>query len=354
MKICLLIDNIGNGGAQRQLYNLALFLKKEKFDVEVLYYNQSSTFYKKKFKQNDIKLSFIRSSNSVFRHFIIVNYLTRKKYNLVVSFLIVPSLYNVLAKFFSFKGHKATCSFRSSHSVIETSFIKHIYIYIIGFYTDSFIVNSRLNYYYFKQYFFHKKVELVYNQVDSLFFQVFNPVNQNKIKVLVTSSHRNLKNGLGLAKAINMLSKEDKNHICVDWYGSKTDDSSYEDLSNYIKSNNLTNIITLKKPTTDVHLLLKKYDCIGLFSFHEGFPNTICEGASSGKLIISSKLSGLQEIFSHQSNLFFNPNNVSDIKDSFKQLISLDANQARLIQLKNQSIAKELFFNNQTLNNFIK
>ena len=44
-KIILFTDNLGSGGAQRQVANVAVLLKKARYDVSVLVY-QDNPFYK--------------------------------------------------------------------------------------------------------------------------------------------------------------------------------------------------------------------------------------------------------------------------------------------------------------------
>ena len=44
MKVLCLIDGLGSGGAQRQLVGLASLLKKEGYDVLVVYYHGDHFF----------------------------------------------------------------------------------------------------------------------------------------------------------------------------------------------------------------------------------------------------------------------------------------------------------------------
>ncbi|MBR2022006.1 MAG: glycosyltransferase family 1 protein, partial [Clostridia bacterium] len=75
-KVILFTDNLGSGGAQRQVTNVAVLLKKAGYDVSVLVY-QDIPFYKPLLDENDVPVVFVESKGTASRMLGIRKYLNK-------------------------------------------------------------------------------------------------------------------------------------------------------------------------------------------------------------------------------------------------------------------------------------
>ena len=95
-RILCLIDSLGSGGAQRQMVNLAIALKKKGYDVSFLTYYPSS-YFQTYLDSNGIPIVQLDCS-SFFKRLINCRRIIRRgKYDVVISFLEIPSLINEIS-----------------------------------------------------------------------------------------------------------------------------------------------------------------------------------------------------------------------------------------------------------------
>ena len=98
MKLLLLIDSLGCGGAQRQLANLAVELKKCGHDIRFVRY-WDDNFYLPLLEKNEIRPILINQKNMFLRALRIRSLLRSEKPDVVISFLDAPNFYASLASF---------------------------------------------------------------------------------------------------------------------------------------------------------------------------------------------------------------------------------------------------------------
>ena len=100
------------------------------------------------------------------------------------------------------------------------------------------------------------------------------------------------KDHLTLLRAIKNLKNKDFFQLNIVGYGSQ-----FSNISNYIKDNNLKNIVKIYKNINDAAKFYKEADLFILTSLYEGFPNVLVEAAQNNIPIISTKCnSGPREI----------------------------------------------------------
>jgi glycosyltransferase involved in cell wall biosynthesis len=173
---------------------------------------------------------------------------------------------------------------------------------------------------------------------------------------VVPASHRKVKNLLGLIEAVHKLSSNEKQKIIIDWYGDKNADIYSYDLYclalKKIEAYNLQSVIYLHSPTNNISAIIQNADFVGLFSFHEGFPNSVCEGMACGKPIIVTKVSDIPVIIEDGIGGFLcNAEDVDSITETLKKAIYLSQND--FIKMGNYNLirAKELFYD--TANDYL-
>ena len=100
-KILFFIDNLGSGGAQRQIVNIASALKQRGYNVEVLVY-QDYPFYKPLLDKKEIPVTLIDAKSKISRIVRVRKYINKAHADVVVAFLETPCFIACVSKI----GHK--------------------------------------------------------------------------------------------------------------------------------------------------------------------------------------------------------------------------------------------------------
>jgi glycosyltransferase involved in cell wall biosynthesis len=96
-------------------------------------------------------------------------------------------------------------------------------------------------------------------------------------------------------------------------------------------------------------------DVVGLFSFFEGLPNTICEGMALGKPILASAVSDIPLFIEDEINgKLFNPFDVNSIAESIRYFLSLRRDELEMMGVQNRQKAVELFDHKKNLRKYIE
>jgi len=295
MKILLLIDNFGTGGAQRQLVNLALGLHKRGLDVAFFCYATGSLLADEVMLAN-IPIHF-QQKKSRFSLEIILKlrkFLRADKFDLILSFLPTPNFYAISAAQFLMQKPRVIVSERSydppTGATTINKFIRIFYIF-----ADHITVNSRhqtenlkRNYPWLK-----KRISTIYNGYD---LGRFSPGNnesdkEKPLKALVIASISTIKNGLCLVRALQAL-KQRGIPVEVSWVGRQ--DMVGERLAYRKKMNaEIENLGVASQwkwlgERSDIPELLHSHDVLIHPSYGEGLPNAVCEALACGRPVILS------------------------------------------------------------------
>jgi glycosyltransferase involved in cell wall biosynthesis len=360
MRILFVIDDLGSGGAQRQLVELALGFRNSGHEVAFLTYSPQS-FYYSYLKDAKISITCIISSSYIKRFLKMRRFIREGKYNAVISFLEGPNFICEVAGLPHRNWHLIVGE-RSSKPYIKKSFKLIIYRWF-HLSADYVVANSYANMQIVKSvnpFLTYSKCKVIYNIVD---FNHWNPAidyfprKDGKLKLVVAASHQKLKNLNGLVEAIALLSQYEKSLIEIEWYGDRIYeplfDNSLIEAKQKIKRYQLEQIISFYPATKDLNLKIQQADVIGLFSFYEGFPNVVCEGMACAKPIICSAVSDLPSLLSYDKNLLFCPKNVESIRSTLSYIIGLTNQQLISIGQLNIKIAKDRFNKDTIINNYL-
>lgn len=67
---------------------------------------------------------------------------------------------------------------------------------------------------------FKHKLKVIYNPIKLPEIKsVYKPLENGKLNIVIAASFQEIKNPIGLIKAISLLTEEDKSRICIYWYG---------------------------------------------------------------------------------------------------------------------------------------
>jgi glycosyltransferase involved in cell wall biosynthesis len=359
--ILCVIDDLCPGGAQRQLVVLGIELKKRGFDVKFLIYNKK-LFYKEILNKNGIDVELLAESNLFSRVINFRKYIKNEKVDIIISFLAVPSF---LASFASFpiKKWKLIVGERSSNPAIVHS-IKSKLLRKFYFMANYIVANSNSNLSLIKQILPNikdLKFKVIYNLIDNEIFDEnpeFKYRENNKFRIIIPASYRKLKNLIGLIHAVENLDSNYKNNLLIDWYGDKSKNSHQDNILNdaevLIQKFNLKKIFTLNDVEQDIYNKIKNADAVGLFSFFEGLPNSVCEGMACSKPIIATNVSDVSIILQDEKGgKLCYADDINSITNAIKYLMDLDVSELRKMGELNRKIAVDLFDKNINVEKYI-
>ena len=347
-KIILFTDNLGSGGAQRQVCNIAVLLKKAGYDVSVLVY-QDIPFYKHILDENDVPLVLVKSNGTVSRLMSIRKYLDNSGTDVVISFLAVPCFVACFSKM----GHKKWKLITTERSAKLTTFTAKKFRFFNKFerFADAKVGNSHNAIKMWQKYYpqYNDKYSVIYNHIlvpDEFVGKEHTYLSDGKLRLTIAASFQELKNPIRLVEAVNLLSDEQREKIEINWYGraevTTGNTEVYDKAVSMIKEYNLSDCIHLNNETNDIYNIMQNSDAVGLFSTVEGLPNTICEAMTIGRPVVMSKVSDYDVLVTDNGYLC-DPESVESIKDSLVKLV--ETPKEELVKMGNSSKekAKELF-----------
>jgi glycosyltransferase involved in cell wall biosynthesis len=360
-RILFLLDDLGAGGAQRQVVLLSKGFYSLGHDITVFTYSDNS-FYKKELIEAGIKV-YNLSKNRIFRRLIEVRKFIRKGgFNCVISFLGPPNFLNIISALPK-KKWNVIVNERSANPAlfksIRSRIIRFSYIF-----ADTVISNSHANIrivYKINPLLPNQKSKVIYNAVDLLKYQ---PLQQFKFKsegtlrIVIPASYRRLKNILNLIEAINILPNHEQTRLLVKWYGDKTmglhRDGVLNEAIDLIHRYHLHSIIQLMPLKLEILDTIQNADAIGLFSFFEGFPNAVCEGMACGKPIIASSISDIPLFIKDGENGFLcDPHSIYSIKNALQNLLNCSDSKLEDMGRTNRLKAIELFSKDNIIEKYL-
>jgi len=359
MRILCVIDNLGTGGSQRQLVELALGFKEKGNSVDFLIY-YPNTFFGPILKEAGINITCINEPNYLKRLFKMSVFIRKGRYDAVLSFLEAA---NFICEFagLPFRKWKLVVGERSANPNIERSFKLKFYRWF-HLLADFVVANSHANMKIIRKInplLSNSKCRVVYNIVDfKKWYRLNNDhTKKEKLNIVVAARHQYLKNLNGLIEALSRLPEKILSKIKVDWYGQGKDepymDESFKEGKKRIKELSLEDTISLHTTTHLIHKKVQEADAIGLFSFYEGFPNAICEGMACAKPIVCSHVSDVPELLVHEKELLCDPSNTHSIKQAISNLFHLSNEEIIRIGLENERIAKIKFDKNVIVSQYL-
>lgn len=347
-KIVLFIDNLGSGGAQRQIVNLGILLKNKGYNVSVLVY-ADLPFYKDIVDKNNIPLKIIDGNNYLLRIIRVRAFLRKCGADVVIAFLETPGFLACISKIGGAKWKLITSELSAK---METFTDKKTRFYnVFERYSDAKVCNSENA---------KKMWEHYYPQYREMYRVIYNPVilstednleqekneKDNKVLVTVAASYQELKNPLGVIEALNLLSEGEKEKLRIKWYGRKEvvtgDTSIYERAVQKIEEYGLQDTIQLNAETSNIYQLMLESDAVGLFSTVEGLPNAICEGMMLGKPIIMSRVSDY-EILSDGNGILCDAESPESIKCALQELLNCSDEKLQEMGACSKKKAERLF-----------
>ena len=330
MKIALLIDSLGFGGAQRQMVNLAAELKKCGHDVRLLRYREDN-FYLPLLKKSGIEPITVKSRAGIARAVALRKAIRTLKPDAVISFMDSSNLYAAFAAM----GKKRFRLLIGERVADETSFAGRRGRLLKGFqgrFADKIVCNSHCAAALWEKHFpqYKEKIETIYNILD------IPPLpcefgEEKKCRILVAARYEPVKNVGGLIRAVKNLSPSEREKTEIHWYGranvAKDGISEWEKGKKAVEEYGLSECVFLHPATEKIYPLMAKTDFIGLFSFAEGFPNSVIEAMGYQKPVIMSKVSDYSVLVDEKNGFLCDPKDEKSITEALRSALSLSVSE---------------------------
>lgn len=341
-KILCYIDELGSGGAERQITNLAILLKAKGYEVDVYCYHPNY-FYEYALKEHNIPLIKIELKvnnywNKISNTRKVFN---AKNYDVVIAYSDGPVMIASILKLFNPKL-RVIVSERNTTQVLS---IKERLKFLLYNFANYIVANSYTQTNFIKSHFrtLKHKTYTITNYIDSnKFTPADNGVSYAGLKIIVVARHSHQKNVPTFIEAVK-IAKNMGVKFHVSWYGDNGGGNS-EIHEKLVKEYHLEDVLTFYPSQSDIENYYKKANVFCLPSLYEGFPNVVCEAMCSGLPVICSNVCDNPFLIEDGIGGFlFNPKDPTDIALKIKK-ISLISEEERLnMGALNRTKGVELF-----------
>lgn len=355
MKILCFIDSLGAGGAQRQLVELAKGFHDRGYEVSFLTYHEIN-FFKPELDAIGIPVKTIVEPNYLKRMIKIRKAIRAAHPDAVLAFLEAAAFMATFAGFPRRKW-KLIVGERSANPKILTSPKLRFYRFYHLF-SDYVVANSHANMDLVRKanpFLPDRKCKVIYNipSQPQTPVKASSPRQDGKTRIVVAASYRPVKNLDGLIEAVRLLSPEDQSKLEIHWYGSINDQTYYDTCVQNIKKYQLDSIFHLHPPTQNIHQKYADADFVGLFSHHEGFPNTICEAMVMGKPVIATNVSDIPLIIEEGKNGYLCDSKINNsIKIAINKGITCETSKFDNMTKYNKELIETVFDKKEILKTF--
>ncbi len=359
MKILIVIDSVGTGGAQKLKAELAIGLAKHGYDVEMFVYNQmTDEFFASRISQVGIKINIASKINSGFSLNVLreLRGLVSQDFDIIISSMHAPSIYSALALFGKKKSKFIICE--ESSSMAPISFFRRLLFYLSTLFADYLVPNS------FNEAKLIKKIPGRSNKVHSIwngydlsltpFYFNENHNYRGINKLLVVGRIAYPKNGMSLLKAISLFYERNGWIPEIHWVGRSDNDSRSKKMKDEMDIF-LSMHPKIKKKwhwrgtVDDVREYYNSCDALIHVSIYEGLPNVICEAMLTGCFVIASNVCDHPLLIGdNQRGLLCDPDSPQSICDAIESLNNMDGRLKKDI-IKNAREFSEIEFNRDNM-----
>ena len=347
MKVLIIIDSLGGGGAERSTQVLCDFLYEQgvSFQIVCLYFYPDGFHHEMIDKGYDIRFLGKKSFIGQVRE--IGELIKSGNFDLVHSILFKSNLRTRFAKL--------STKFQHLESLVNTTYSqerkldkkvnqKLLWVYKIldkysaRLFVDHFhsITNTVRKHYVDQLGLDPKKITVVYRGRKSIKLNSIKAKSSSEFILLNVARQDYQKGQIFLLQAMNQLKLQNENNIKLIILG--VDGSMTSTLKDYVKENELQNMVDFAGFSNDVASFLGRADLFIFSSLFEGLGGALIEAQSAGLPIIANDLEVLREVAVDQKNALF-----VDIKDSSS------VTQA-ILKLKNSSVLRSEFARNSLKN----
>lgn len=350
MRVLLYIDNLGAGGAQRQLAGLASLLSADGYDVMILVYHDWP-FYVNVLADR-VRYQCVEDNGNIIKRLRNLRRIIKIfEPSTIVSYMHVPNCCACCMKLFGgFKGRLVV----SERSLTRKTTIATKLKFILYRFADSVVSNSysQMEYIRANHQAIINKCTTVTNFVD---LDKFSPstTTTNTNTIIVVASIYELKNPKRLIQAASEL-KQRGYEFTINWFGVTSKEAAYYlECKKMIEDLGLSGSFHFKDKTMHI---AEEYKCARFFclpSLFEGTSNALCEAMSSGLPVICGAISdNPRYVVEGKTGFLFDPRDVDSMVTALSKALSINEEEYRRYSINCRSVAESNWASDVFLNNY--
>lgn len=331
----LLINNLGSGGAQRQLLLLARELEACGTSVTVMHYGKSDHMLGM-LCDSRVKVIHVdpSTSKSRLRHLTrVIHSLLRAKPAHLISFIDGPNILAGVAAFLM-RGTRWIPSERNvsqNLKLTETTWRRILYLR-----AHAVVPNSDAQAHWLRAHFprLAAKVRVIKNGIPNEFFAIERRQIPG-IRFLSLGRLSTQKDPWTLVKAIEQYRHDIADNVAFHWYGDDDpgDMGMRQSLELYCSERSLP--IQFHRAVIDVRALLDGATALILCSRFEGTPNVVLEAMARRVPVIATKVADLPELLGEGRGILIEHSRPCDLRGALQQF--LDLSSADVEQMVNRA-----------------
>lgn len=320
-KILLLIDEMRQGGAERQLSYLSIELKRAGHEVRLVKFYSGENFYEADLEKAGVRTEICSSGRSrVKRPLVIANIVKAWHPDLTVAYMDGTCMAACLAKLIV--RFNLAVSERNTTQVLSRREKMKFRIYSLA---DHVVPNSWSQAHFIDSHaeWLSSNVRVITNMIDTeKFHPAANPVEREVPSVITTARIAPQKNLPVYMDAIKILKDRGiKAHF--DWYGRPEYEEYYKEVLECVYLNGIENMVTFHGSSKELPRLYRESTIFCLPSTYEGFPNVLCEAMASGLVCVASDVCDNPDILADPQRRF-DPFSAKAIADALQRALSLE------------------------------
>lgn len=357
LKICLVIDSLANGGAQRQIVNLAVGLKEKGHDIRLVTYAPYFHHLEKLIKAGIAHEHFEKKSKLDIRPiFALRKLISDNEIDGLIAFLRTPAIYSEMA---------AIAKPKLALLVSERGGVKPgglqlfdlitglLHIFSDAVISNSYAYNNSLS---AKLPFLKKKSLTIHNGVENIFFEqgqrriaafIDSPQDSiNVVKLCVVAARPTPEKGLiPLVKSVKLLYDKGYTNFRIDWIGPADDHYPLiREATEYLRQNNLTPYWQWLGPKAHIETHYKHYDAHILPSLHEGVANVLCEAMASGLPSVATRIADNSDIvIDNVSGILCEPDDSESLCKGLEKFLKMSQKEKQSMSIRAHEQALALF-----------
>lgn len=357
-RIIFVIDNLGSGGAQKQLYLIASGLVKQGFKVYVYCYDDyGKDFYTNHLEAIGIKVIKQVNQNYMQRIITLRRYLKQELPSTVISFLYGANILSALVKILSPRNFRLIVSDRTGVAGAIT--VKDRIRFQLYRSANTVLANSShtARKIVERAPWLRSKTKVIWNMIQPLNGDILK--KENELVFLLGARYHSCKNHAMFLKAfILALGRHtDPNTIRLKCFGNKLGELNrdyIESLKQLVRNSDFSAQIELNDETLHLDREILASDICVLPSLWEGCPNFAIEGMSAGKVVLLSNVCSNPDILTADGEFLFNPESVEDMCEKLLHVMTLSRQDRMEIGDFNKRKAKSMFDSVEILREFIE
>jgi glycosyltransferase involved in cell wall biosynthesis len=334
MKLLLVIDHFGSGGAQRQIVELACGLKRRGHSVEMFAYFPSRDFFRPRIDVQQITVHEYHkgpgfSLEVVRRLAALINH---GSFDVVVSYLSSPNIYAELASLIAPRAILVVSERTSFHD--DKSRLSAFLRRAMHAAADHVVANSQTQHEWLKRRWWLKdKVSCIYNGVDPALFagdRSF-PEDGRHLRLAAVGRVGPEKNALNLIRGLVSFHRRSGYVPQVSWIGERDRGIAGTIYCQQVDELLERSVEVRRKwrwlgEETDIPGLLREHHALIHPSLYEGLPNVVCEALASGMPVLVSDVCDHPRLIADgERGFLFNPTDPDSIAAAVRRLADLGA-----------------------------